>query len=89
MALTSIRLPEHLARELDEIAARRRTTRSDLVREAVAEYCAVHRGDADADPLALLERLVTYRGSGKTDLGSRSEEYLRELFGERRRRRSR
>lgn len=86
MALTSIRLPEHLARELDAIAARRRTSRSEVVREAVAEYCAAHRGDADGDPVALLDRLVTYRGSGKSDLGTRSEQYLRELFGERRRR---
>lgn len=89
MPLTSIRLPDHLTRDLDEIAARRRTTRSELVREAVEEYCAGHRGRDDADPVALVERLVTYEGSGKGDLAERSEEHLREMLGERRRRRSR
>jgi metal-responsive CopG/Arc/MetJ family transcriptional regulator len=89
MPLTSIRLPDHLARDLDEIASRRRTTRSELVREAVEEYCAGQRTREDADPVALVERLVTYRGSGKGDLAARSEEYLREIFRDRRRRRSR
>jgi metal-responsive CopG/Arc/MetJ family transcriptional regulator len=89
MPLTSIRLPDHLTRDLDEIAARRRTTRSELVREAVEEYCTGHRSRNDSDPVALVERLVTYRGSGKGDLAERSEEYLREMFRDRRGRRSR
>jgi metal-responsive CopG/Arc/MetJ family transcriptional regulator len=89
MALTSIRLPDHLARDLDEIAARRHLTRSEIVREAVEEYCAGQRARDDADPVALVERLVTYAGSGRGDLAQRSEEYLREMARERRRRGSR
>ena len=88
MSLTSIRLPDHLLRELDEVAGRRRTTRSELVREAVEQYCATVRSD-ERDPVALVDRLVTYTGSGRGDLARRSEHYLREIFGERRRRRAR
>ncbi len=86
MALTSIRLPDHLVRELDEVAARRKATRSDVVREAVEQYCAASRAGDEADPVVLVERLVTYRGSGRGDLARRSEQYLREMFDERRRR---
>ena len=87
MALASIRLPDHLVREVDEVAARRRVTRSEVVREAVAEYCATARSTRTRDPVALVEQLVTYPGSGRGDLARRSEEYLRELFRARRRRR--
>jgi hypothetical protein len=86
MALTSIRLPDDLVRDVDEVAARRRSTRSEVVREAVAEYCAVARGGREIDPVALVERLVTYPGSGQGDLAQRSEFYLRALFRARRRR---
>jgi predicted DNA-binding antitoxin AbrB/MazE fold protein len=43
---------------------------------------------AGADRVALLHRLVTYRGSGCGDLASRSKEYLRKLSHERRRSRT-
>lgn len=89
MSLTSIRLPDHLVRELDEVAGRRRTTRSDLVREAVEQYCAAARSGDELDPVALVDRLVTYKGSGRGDLAGRSEHYLREMFRERQRRRPR
>lgn len=63
-------------------------TRSDVVREAVEQYCATLRRGGAADRLALLRRLVTYSGSGRGDLARRSEEYLRERFDARRRHRS-
>jgi metal-responsive CopG/Arc/MetJ family transcriptional regulator len=88
MLLTSIRLPEALARELDAIATRRRTPRSEVIREAIEQYCATARGASAGDRIALVRQLVTYRGSGRGDLAARSEEYLRERFhGVRRRRR--
>ena len=89
MSTTSIRLPDHLVRELDEVAGRRRATRSDLIREAVEQYCATTRSEEEVDPVALVDRLVTYDGSGRGDLARRSERYLREIFGERRRSRAR
>ena len=87
MSLTSIRLPDHVAREVAEIAARRHITRSEVVREAVAHYCAAARATEEVDPVALVEQLVTYPGSGRGDLARHSEDYLREIFRERRRRR--
>jgi predicted DNA-binding protein len=89
MALTSIRLSDHLVRLLDDLAARRHLTRSDLVREAVEQYCAAGRDSAARDPVAMVDRLVDYPGSGRGDLASRSEDYLRQMFDERRRGRSR
>jgi Arc/MetJ-type ribon-helix-helix transcriptional regulator len=89
MALTSLRLPDALARELDEIAARRRTTRSDAIREAVEQYCATARKGGKPDRIDLLQRLVTYGGSGRGDLAENGERYLRDLFRARRRPRPR
>lgn len=86
MAMTSIRLPDHLARELDEIAARRRTTRSRLVRDAVAHYCEAVRAGKDDDPFLLIEAEPSYPGSGLGDLAERSEAYLRERLSGRRHR---
>ncbi len=89
MAVANIRLPDHLSRELDEIAARKRMTRSMVVREAVAQYCSAVRDDEEDDPFLLIDEAVTYGGSGKGDLASNSEAYLREKLGGRGRRRSR
>jgi len=87
MALTSIRLPDHLVREIDEVAAQQRVTRSEVVRDAVAQYCTAARSASRRDPVALVEQLVTYPGSRRGDLARRSEDYLREIFRARRRRR--
>lgn len=89
MAVANIRLPDHLSRELDEIAARRRTTRSMVVREAVAQYCNAVREDDEEDPFLLIEDTPSYAGSGKGDLAANSEAYLREKLSGRGRRRSR
>ncbi len=89
MAVANIRLPDHLSRELDEIAARRRTTRSTLVREAVAQYCNAVRDEDTEDPFLLLDAEVTYEGSGVGDLSTNSEAYLREKLSGRSRRRTR
>ncbi len=88
LTLTSIRLPEHLTQELDHMAAERRVTRSDLIREAVEQYCTASQRRGVLDRVTLLHRLLTYRGSGRGDLARRSEERLRELFDARRRHRS-
>jgi metal-responsive CopG/Arc/MetJ family transcriptional regulator len=86
MALTTIRLPETLAHSVDEIAKRRQVTRSDVVREALEQYCERTRKSERSSRLELLQRLVSYAGSGVGDLASRSEDHLRERFNARRRR---
>jgi Arc/MetJ-type ribon-helix-helix transcriptional regulator len=85
VSLHSLRLPDHLTRELDELAASRRTSRSELIRDAIEQYCAVQRAGATPDRVTLLRRLVTYPGSGRGDLAARSEQHLRKLFRARRR----
>ena len=39
MDLTTVHLPEALARSVDEIAKQRHVSRSDVVREALEQYC--------------------------------------------------
>lgn len=89
MSMMSLRLPEHLVRELDRLAAERRTTRSEVVREATEAYCAHQRAGGAQDRVSLLKSLVNYPGSGRGDLAANAERHLRAKFDERRRRRSR
>ncbi len=89
MESTTVRLPDDVTRALDRLAERRQVTRSDIIRQAISEYCEIANRDGEQDRLALLDRLVTYSGSGRGDLATRSEEYLRAIFDERQRRRPR
>jgi metal-responsive CopG/Arc/MetJ family transcriptional regulator len=85
MTTTSFRLTRDLAIALDHLAAERGTTRSELIREAVQQFVAAAQAGGPADRVALVRRLVDYEGSGRGDLAARSEDYLREMFGARRR----
>jgi metal-responsive CopG/Arc/MetJ family transcriptional regulator len=86
MDLTTVRLPEGLARSVDEIAKQRHVSRSDVVREALEQYCERARKSEALSRMELLRSLVSYDGSGVGDLASRSEEHLRKRFNARRRR---
>ena len=85
MDLTTVRLPEALARSVDEIAKQRQVSRSDVVREALEQYCDRATTEQDLSRTELLRSLVSYPGSGVGDLASRSEAYLRKRFDGRRR----
>jgi metal-responsive CopG/Arc/MetJ family transcriptional regulator len=85
MEPTTLRLPEELARAADRIAERRGVTRSEVIREALEEYCREREEHAKRGRAARVEELVRYAGSGVGDLGSRGEAYLRKRFRERRR----
>lgn len=86
MNLTTVRLPENLARSVDEIAKQRHVSRSDVVREALEQYCERASNAENLSRVELLRSLVSYDGSGVGDLASRSEEYLRKRFNAGRRR---
>jgi metal-responsive CopG/Arc/MetJ family transcriptional regulator len=86
MALTAVRLPESLARSVDEIARQRQVSRSDVVREALEKYCESVKKGSNRSRVDLLRTLVSYPGSGVGDLASRSEEHLRNRFNAKRRR---
>ena len=85
MDLTTVRLPERLARSVDEIAKQRQVSRSDVVREALEQYCERASNAENLSRVELLQSLVSYDGSGVGDLASRSEEHLRKRFNARRR----
>jgi len=85
MDLTTVRLPENLARSVDEIAKQRQVSRSDVVREALEQYCERASNAENLSRVELLRGLVSYEGSGVGDLASRSEEHLRKRFNARRR----
>lgn len=85
MDLTTVRLPENLARSVDEIAKKRQVSRSDVVREALEQYCERASNAENLSRVELLRSLVSYDGSGVGDLASRSEEHLRKRFHARRR----
>ena len=86
MELTTVRLPEELSRSVDEIARRRRVSRSAIVRDALEAYCRRAKEGGHGSRAELLRTLVSYPGSGVGDLGSRSEQHLRERFHAHRRR---
>jgi metal-responsive CopG/Arc/MetJ family transcriptional regulator len=85
MALTAVRVPEGLARSVDEIAKRRHVTRSEVVREALESYCERASREAPRSRVELLRSLISYAGSGVGDLASRGEEHLRKRFDAKRR----
>jgi len=80
---TSIRLPPALIQAIERAAVGRGVSRSTLVREALEEYL---RRTGSTGLGALVDRLVTYPGSGVGHLATRGEEILRERFSGRRRR---
>jgi hypothetical protein len=73
-----------MTHELDQLAAERRTTRSEVIRLAVEEFLTKTRQGKSPDRVDLVNRLVTYTGSGQPDLGRNSKKHLQRLFGERR-----
>ena len=85
MEPTTLRLPDELARAADRIAERRGLTRSEVIREALAEYCREAGKPTRRGRVELLAALVRYPGSGVGDLAVRAEDLLRKRFRERRR----
>lgn len=80
MDTVSYRLPEELIGDVDRIAERRGVTRSDIVREALAEYVGRAR-EAPRSRLEILDEILADEpGTGVSDLAERAEEYLRESF---------
>lgn len=77
----SLRLPDDLARRLDRLAAKRRTERSLVVREAIRAYLV---GEAASETGRLFDRVGDLAGSvrgGPPDLGLKHREYLKERLG--------
>jgi hypothetical protein len=84
MKRTTVMLDEHTYEQLREIARRRRTTSSGLIREALARYVA-DEGRGDVSPLA---PLIGIFDGPATDVGARAEEIFAEHMAEKSRRRA-
>ena len=78
MKRTTVMFDEASYERLREIARRRRTTTSLLIREAVARYVA-EEAQAEA---STLEGLIGIFEGPATDLGARTEEVFAEIMDE-------
>ena len=75
MKRTTIQAEEKLLLELENLAYRRGTTMSQMVREAIAEYVVSHREETK------LPSFFGIGASGRSDVSERAEEILAEDTG--------
>lgn len=78
----SLRLPDELLDELDRQARRRRTSRSDLVREILEQH--VRLAATPDQPYSRVRDLVGFVTGGPPDLAAGHREYLVGLVRDRR-----
>jgi predicted transcriptional regulator len=69
---TAISLPDVVFRNADRLAKRLKMSRSELYREAVAEYVARHEPEAVTEALDAVARKVESRPNGFVASASRS-----------------
>ena len=82
MARVLLSLPDDFLAEVDELAAREKRSRSELVREALRRY--LHQADepvrterGDSDALGALESIQRMRMNVQAGEGPSSEEWIR------------
>jgi hypothetical protein len=76
MKMFAVRLPDHLAAEIEAESRVRRMSKSDVVRDRLQRAPA----HPDTDPLASIRHLIGSVDGGHPDLSSRKKEYLRALI---------
>lgn len=84
METTSYRLSAEIIADVERLAEARGVTKSELVREALAEYLSRHAREAPKlDRVAVLDAILGAEpeGLGIPDLSERAEEYLRTGLG--------
>lgn len=74
--MLTVRLSDHLERELDRLAAEERTTKTQIVRRALERYVAAHRERRSSFELG--EALFGRYGSGERTLSSTYKGRVRE-----------
>ena len=73
--MLTVRLSDHLERELDRLAAEERTTKTQIVRRALERYVAAHREQRSSFELG--EALFGRFGSGERTLSTTYEGRVR------------
>ena len=74
--MLTVRLSDHLERELDRLAAEERTTKTQIVRRALERFVAAHRERRSS--LELGEALFGRHGSGERTLSTTYKGRVRE-----------
>jgi len=81
---TSVRLDQRTESILRKIARRTGRTRSEIIRRAILRFAEETEPAPTGTLYDRVKDLIGVVKGGPPDLGSRSEEYLREMFARRR-----
>ena len=73
----SVRLDKETETLLKETASALRTTKAQVIKESLSDYCTRVLSKKHSRPYELIQDLVGQEGSGKGDLSIRGEEILR------------
>ena len=76
----SVRLDRKSERLLEETASILKTTRADVIKKSLSDFCGRVLFEKRKRPYVLLQDLLDRGGSGKGDLSTKGEEILRERF---------
>ena len=77
----SVRLDNKTEELLEKAARLAKTTKSEMVKKSIKEYCVPLVTKKKLRPYELVKELIgRHPGSGRGDLASRSEEILREML---------
>ncbi len=76
----SVRLDKKTETLLHKTASILHTTKTEVIKESLSEYCARVLSENQMRPYDLLKDLLDRGGSGRRDLSSRGEEILRKKF---------
>ncbi len=80
--MTSIRLNKELENSLGQLSEKEGVSKSDIIREALAEY--LERKNIEATPWELGENIFGKYGSGRNDLSVNRKKILREKIRDKR-----
>jgi predicted transcriptional regulator len=82
--LVSARLDEETNAILERAARVLRTTKTEVLKRSIREFCDKVLEEQTKKPYDLIEDLVGEERSGRGDLSVRGEEILRDWFGRKR-----
>jgi pantothenate kinase-related protein Tda10 len=77
----SARLDEDTDAALTKAAKVLRTTKTEVLKRSIREYCGKVLEEKATTPYELIRDLIGEEGSGRGDLSVKSEDILRERFG--------
>ena len=81
-AQVTFRLPRRLVSRLDQLARRRRTKRSEILREAAEAYVDFETSRTTPRPYERVKNLIGSAQSGIPDLAERHSAYLKQILAD-------